>query len=176
MHAHANTYTHTRVQVVYGSPEEGWYECEIRGQVGMVPANYVRLLHTGPGQQVTTGATNNKNGVISRDDDSNVIRRTKSHESNRGAKGLGEIQEELGLGQESEETLDKRRQVLCLFWYRYVRRVPVRVPVCVRVHVRARARAHARVRVWGYLNAFIRDKYVYVHVFGRYISGYINRV
>jgi len=151
--------------VVYGSPEEGWYECEIRGQVGMVPANYVRLLHTGPGQQVTTGATNSKNGGISRDDDSNMIRRTKSSQP-PGAKGLGEIQEELGLGQKSEETLDKRRQVLCLFWYLYVQRV----------RVRARARARARARVWGYLNAFIRDKYLYVHAFHRCVIGYINRV
>jgi hypothetical protein len=30
--------------VVYGSPEEGWYECELQGRVGMVPANYLRLL------------------------------------------------------------------------------------------------------------------------------------
>jgi len=30
--------------VICGSPEEGWYECELRGRVGMVPANYVRLM------------------------------------------------------------------------------------------------------------------------------------
>lgn len=109
--------------MVYGSPEEGWYECELRGQVGMVPANYVRLLHTEPSQQASnTGGISNKNGGATRDDDSNKIRRANSHESGgnniRGARGLGEIQE--GLGQDSEETLDKRRQVFAVFCYHYM--------------------------------------------------------
>ena len=39
------TLTRGETMVICGSPEEGWYECELRGRVGMVPANYVRLLH-----------------------------------------------------------------------------------------------------------------------------------
>lgn len=45
MEADELTLARGETMVIYGSPEEGWYECELRGRVGMVPANYVRLLH-----------------------------------------------------------------------------------------------------------------------------------
>ena len=45
MEADELTLARGETMVIYGSPEEGWYECELRGRVGMIPANYVRLLH-----------------------------------------------------------------------------------------------------------------------------------
>jgi hypothetical protein len=45
MEADELTLVRGETMVIYGSPEEGWYECELRGRVGMIPANYVRLLH-----------------------------------------------------------------------------------------------------------------------------------
>ena len=85
-------------QVVYGSPEEGWLECELGGRIGMVPANYVRLL-----QKEEASKRNEDEGG---EGQLGNMRRMKSAENLNGGAGGEEVGWE-----SSNDTLSKRRQV-----------------------------------------------------------------
>ena len=83
---------------MYGSPEEGWLECELGGRIGMVPANYVRLL-----QKEEASKRNEDEGG---EGQLGNMRRMKSAENLNGGAGGEEVGWE-----SSNDTLSKRRQV-----------------------------------------------------------------
>ena len=110
--------------VVYGSPEEGWYECELRGRVGMVPANYVRLLHKAglrhdaPANATVANVANEWRRLGSSNDE-NIVANTSigvySKANNtmgpNSAQGRSSEVQDFGLRERSDETLNRRRQV-----------------------------------------------------------------